>query len=164
MSVKNNDAVYEDLKKRVDNYVESCETLRAKLNQASEDMNSEFSFKMKFQSVQPVLQNIMGLASCLFSDIKIFYPEVNERYEKIFAERLTYFINDAQVDVFTTLRVREDRDVFIRQSTEELSRYYKLVKMTTNCMSICENFINTCNQLMFSFSVQKDYEKFISGV
>lgn len=92
----------------------------------------------------------------ILSDMKI-------DYEKKLSERYEYFIDESDEDIFSILKNKEERTLFIRNSEEEIIEMKRNINKLENKLETIERTIKYLKDLQGNIRNIIEFEKFRAG-
>ena len=93
------------------------------------------------------------------------YNNVKIEYNKKKKEQIEYYMlsDEADYDIQSIIKSKEDRDIFLKNSTDELIELEKSIKELKNKIDECERNINYLKGVGFNIQTMLDYQKFRNG-
>ena len=87
-----------------------------------------------------------------------------EEYEKLYVKRYRYYRDEADEDIFTTVKEYKDRILLIKRSTKELSDVGRKKSLASHNMKMLENLLAYVKEINFTIKNLNDFSKMRNGI
>jgi len=93
------------------------------------------------------------------------YNNKKSEYNKLRKGRIEFYMlsDEAEYDIQSIIKSKEDRDIFLKNSNEEIIELEKSIKELKNKIDECERNINYLKGVGFNIQTMLDYQKFRNG-
>jgi hypothetical protein len=91
------------------------------------------------------------------------HNDLQFEFEKEMKKQIDICLHDKDFNLFTALKTKEDRDIFLLNSSENIMRIRKSIAECKAKMTAMENILNYLKQLQTNINTIVQFEKFRSG-